>query len=127
MLLSSAQNATGQEGNFPRLLKKWRHKRHLSQLDLAWESGVSLRHVSFLESGRARPSRSMILQLPETLEVPLRYRNDWLIAAGFAPLFTVRSFDDPQIRQAMAVGGKNGGLGKKKRLTKVVSLRGSSW
>jgi transcriptional regulator with XRE-family HTH domain len=86
---------------FPSLLKAWRQKRRLSQLDLALTSGVSQRHVSFLESGRAKPSRSMILQLSETLEVPLRDRNDWLTAAGFAPVFKARSLDDPQMGQVM--------------------------
>ena len=87
---------------FPQLLKAWRQKRRLSQLELALESGVSQRHVSFLELGRAKPSRSMILQLSETLEVPLRERNDWLVAAGFAPLFRARPLDDPQMSQVMS-------------------------
>jgi hypothetical protein len=64
-------------------------------------SGVSQRHVSFLESGRANPSRQMILQLSETLEVPLRDRNDWLAAGGFAPLYRTRTLDDPQMSQVM--------------------------
>lgn len=87
--------------NFPHLLKDWRRKRRLSQLDLALEAGVSQRHLSFLESGRAKPSRGMILQLSETLAVPLRERNDWLVAAGFAPLFRARPLDDPQMSQVM--------------------------
>jgi len=86
---------------FPRLLRDWRQKRRLSQLDLALSSGVSQRHVSFLESGRAQPSRNMILQLSEALEVPLRERNGWLNAAGFAPLFKARPLDDPQMNQVM--------------------------
>ncbi len=86
---------------FPRLLKEWRQKRRRSQLELALEAGVSQRHVSFLESGRAKPSRGMILQLCETLEVPLRERNDWLVAAGFAPAFRARPLDDPQMGQVM--------------------------
>ena len=90
------------ETGFPRLLRDWRQKRRLSQLDLALSSGVSQRHVSFLESGRANPSRTMILQLSETLEVPLRDRNDWLTAAGFAPVFRARALDDPQMGQVMA-------------------------
>jgi DNA-binding XRE family transcriptional regulator len=73
----------------------------MSQLELALASGVSQRHVSFLESGRAKPSRGMILQLSETLEVPLRERNDWLVAAGFAPVFRARPLDDPQMGQVM--------------------------
>lgn len=87
---------------FPSLLRSWRRKRRLSQLDLALTSGVSQRHVSFLESGRAQPSRAMILQLSETLEVPLRERNDWLVAAGFAPVFRTRPLDDPQMSPVMA-------------------------
>lgn len=100
MSLSSVQ-ARATEA-FPLLLKSWRQKRRLSQLELALESGVSQRHVSFLESGRAKPSRSMILQLSETLEVPLRERNDWLVAAGFAPVFRARPLDDPQMNQVMS-------------------------
>jgi transcriptional regulator with XRE-family HTH domain len=87
---------------FPSLLRTWRRRRRLSQLDLALDSGVSQRHVSFLESGRAQPSRAMILQLSETLDVPLRERNDWLVAAGFAPIFRARPLDDPQMAQVMA-------------------------
>jgi transcriptional regulator with XRE-family HTH domain len=90
------------DGGFPGLLREWRLKRRLSQLDLALSSGVSQRHISFLESGRANPSRTMILQLSETLEVPLRDRNDWLTAAGFAPLFRTRPLDDPQMVQVMS-------------------------
>ena len=100
--LAQQERGEGTEGGFAQLLKRWRQKRRLSQLDLALTSGVSQRHVSFLESGRARPSRSMILQLSETLEVPLRARNDWLTAAGFAPVFKARPLDDPQMNQVMA-------------------------
>lgn len=87
---------------FPHLLKSWRQKRRLSQLDLALTAGVSQRHVSFLESGRAKPSRRMILQLSECLEVPLRDRNQWLTAAGFAPVFKTRPLDDPQMSLVMS-------------------------
>lgn len=88
--------------SFPSLLKTWRNRRRLSQLDLALTSGVSQRHISFLESGRASPSRDMILKISETLEVPLRERNRWLVAAGFAPLFRTRPLGDPQMRQVMS-------------------------
>ena len=101
MILSSEMRSRPDAG-FPRLLREWRQKRRLSQLDLALSSGVSQRHVSFLESGRANPSRTMILQLSETLDVPLRDRNDWLTAAGFAPVFRSRALDDPQMGQVMA-------------------------
>lgn len=100
--MSRAQEARQAPDGFPHLLRTWRQKRRLSQLELALDSGVSQRHVSFLESGRARPSRSMILQLSESLEVPLRDRNDWLTAAGFAPLFRARPLDDPQMAQVTA-------------------------
>lgn len=99
--LSILEKTANGDSGFPLLLKKWRQKRRLSQLELALSSGVSQRHVSFLESGRANPSRSMILQLSETLEVPLRDRNEWLTAAGFAPLFRARPLDDPQMNQVM--------------------------
>jgi len=99
-LSASKAGRTG-ESEFPLLLKTWRQKRRLSQMELALTSGVSQRHVSFLESGRARPSRRMILQLSETLEVPLRDRNDWLTAAGFAPVFKTRPLNHPQMNQVM--------------------------
>lgn len=99
--MASAVGLAAQDG-FPGRLKSWRQKRRMSQLDLALTSGVSQRHVSFLESGRARPSRGMILRLTETLEVPLRERNEWLTAAGFAHAFRARMMDDPQMGQVMA-------------------------
>ena len=102
MSLSTLERNYGGDSGFPLLLKTRRQRRRLSQLELALSSGVSQRHVSFLESGRAKPSRSMILQLSETLEVPLRERNDWLTAAGFAPIFKARPLDDPQMSQVMS-------------------------
>lgn len=101
MSSTSVQPRGADAAAFPHLLRLWRQKRRLSQLALALDSGVSQRHLSFLESGRAQPSRAMILQLSETLEVPLRDRNDWLIAAGFAPLFRARPLDDPEMQQVM--------------------------
>jgi transcriptional regulator with XRE-family HTH domain len=101
MALSLVASAQQQDFGFPRLLREWRQRRRLSQLDLALSSGVSQRHVSFLESGRARPSRTMILQLSETLDVPLRDRNEWLSAAGFAPVFKARDLNCPQMKQVM--------------------------
>jgi transcriptional regulator with XRE-family HTH domain len=81
-------------------LRDWRQKRRLSQLDLACEAEISTRHLSFLETGRAAPSRDMVLRLAERLEVPLRERNALLLAAGFAPMFPERSFDDPGLAAA---------------------------
>ncbi|OXE36158.1 MAG: XRE family transcriptional regulator [Phenylobacterium zucineum] len=102
MSLSTPETRPEADFGFPRHLRDWRRKRRLSQLDLALASGVSQRHVSFLESGRANPSRNMILQLSETLDVPLRDRNAWLTAAGFAPVFRTRPLDDPQMGQVLA-------------------------
>jgi transcriptional regulator with XRE-family HTH domain len=79
------------------LLRNWRLRRRLSQLDLSCRAGVSTRHLSFLETGRARPSREMILQLAEELEVPLRARNELLLAAGFAPAYAERPLHDPDM------------------------------
>jgi len=79
------------------LLREWRQRRHLSQLDLSSESGVSSRHVSFIETGRAKPSREMVLQLATMLEVPLREQNQLLVAAGYAPSFRERRLDDPDM------------------------------
>ena len=68
-------------------LREWRQRRHLSQLDLAVDAEISARHLSFVETGRAAPSRDMVLKLAERLSVPLRERNVLLVAAGFAPAF----------------------------------------
>jgi transcriptional regulator with XRE-family HTH domain len=75
------------------LLKSWRERRRRSQLDLALDAEISTRHLSFVETGRARPSREMILLLAENLEIPLRERNKILITAGFAPVYSEKSFD----------------------------------
>ena len=72
----------------------------MSQLDLACEADISTRHVSFLETGRARPSREMVLHLAERLDVPLRERNVLLVSTGFAPVFGERSLDDPALSAA---------------------------
>jgi transcriptional regulator with XRE-family HTH domain len=84
------------------LLRDWRRRRRLSQLALAAEAEVSPRHVSFLETGRAQPSREMLLRLAERLEIPLRDRNALLLAAGYAPLYPERSLDDPALGAARA-------------------------
>lgn len=81
-------------------LRTWRQRRHLSQLDLALEADISTRHLSFMETGRALPSRDMVLRLAERLEVPLRERNTLLVAAGFAPVFPRRDLDHPALAAA---------------------------
>jgi transcriptional regulator with XRE-family HTH domain len=77
------------------LLRQWRRRRGLSQLALAGAADVSARHLSFVETGRARPSRAMLLRLAEHLEVPLRDRNALLLAAGLAPAYSERRLDEP--------------------------------
>jgi transcriptional regulator with XRE-family HTH domain len=84
------------------LLRQWRQRRRLSQLDLACDAGISTRHLSFLETGRAQPSRDMVLLLSEQLDVPIRERNVLLVAAGFAPIFPERALDDPALAAARA-------------------------
>lgn len=82
------------------LLRQWREQRRLSQMALALDADISSRHLSFLETGRAQPSREMVLRLAEQLQVPLRERNTLLLAAGFAPAYPERSLDDPVLRVA---------------------------
>ncbi len=84
------------------LLRQWRQRRRLSQLDLASDARISTRHLSFLETGRAQPSRDMLLHLSEQLDVPVRERNVLLVAAGFAPIFPERPLDDPALAPARA-------------------------
>ncbi|MCJ9723725.1 helix-turn-helix transcriptional regulator [Agrobacterium sp. SHOUNA12C] len=81
-------------------LREWRQRRRLSQLEFALEAEISQRHLSFIESGRALPSRDMLMHLAERLDVPLRDRNPMLLAAGFAPVFPERSLDEPALAPA---------------------------
>lgn len=91
------------EQPFGELLRKWRQQRRISQLDLAGDAGVSARHLSFVETGRSRPSRELVLQLAKQLEIPLREQNELLLAAGYAPCFPERSFDNPDLHAAKTV------------------------
>jgi transcriptional regulator with XRE-family HTH domain len=79
------------------LVREWRSRRRRTQLDLALDAGISARHLSFIETGRSRPSPEMLLLLAERLEVPLRERNKLLLAAGHAPVFPERSLEDPEL------------------------------
>ena len=79
------------------LIRAWRRRRHLSQLELANQVDVSTRHLSFVETGRAKPSREMVLHLAEHLDVPLRDRNQLLLSAGFAPVYPESSLHSPQM------------------------------
>src|SRR4051794_37434691 len=79
------------------LLRDWRQRRRMSQLDLALEAGASARHLSFIETGRSRPSADMVLHLAEELDVPLRERNQLLLSAGYAPAYAQRDLDAPEM------------------------------
>jgi transcriptional regulator with XRE-family HTH domain len=84
------------------LLREWRQRRHFSQLDLAIEADVSSRHLSFIETGRAKPTSEMILRLAEHLEVPLRERNKLLLAGGFAPAYPEHGLAEPELAAVRA-------------------------
>jgi len=84
------------------LVRQWRTQRRRSQLDLALEVGVSARHLSFVETGRARPSPELLMALSERLDVPLRSRNDWLLAAGYAPRYPHTPLDDESMGRVRA-------------------------
>ena len=83
-------------------LRAWRVRRRLSQLDCALEAGISQKHLSFIETGRAQASRDMLLRLGEALDVPLRERNLMLLAGGYAPVFAERPLGDPALEPARA-------------------------
>ncbi|MFI6359910.1 helix-turn-helix domain-containing protein [Streptomyces sp. NPDC050743] len=83
--------------DFPRALRARRTSRRLSQLDLALRAGTTQRHLSFIESGRSTPGRTMVVRLAESLELPLRERNELLLAAGYAPAYPESSLDDPEL------------------------------
>lgn len=83
------------------MIREWRQRRRMSQLDLALDAEISQRHLSFVESGRSRPSREMALHIAERLGMPLRQRNRMLLAAGYAPSFGERTLDDPALKPAL--------------------------
>src|SRR3954463_83179 len=84
------------------LLRDWRQRRRMSQLDLALDAGISARHLSFLETGRSKPSAEMVARLAEQLEVPFRDQNRMLLAAGFAPAFRELELADPEMEPVRA-------------------------
>src|ERR671937_3079866 len=79
------------------LLRKWREQRRLTQLEVALDAGISARHLSFVETGRSKPGRAMLLGVAERLAIPYRERNEMLLAAGYAPAFPERSLEDPAL------------------------------
>jgi transcriptional regulator with XRE-family HTH domain len=101
-----ATRASSSASTFGVLLRDWRQRRRLSQLALALEADISQRHLSFVESGRAQPSRELVLNLAEQLAVPLRDRNKLLLAAGYAPVFNERPLDDPDLDTVRSAVGR---------------------
>ncbi|MFE1952527.1 MULTISPECIES: helix-turn-helix domain-containing protein [Streptomyces] len=93
-MTTAARKNTSEVG---RLLRGWREQRRVSQLELALRADSSARHISFVETGRSRPSEELILRLADHLDVPVRERNALLLAAGYAPRFTETSLDDPSL------------------------------
>ena len=83
---------------FGGLLREWRHRRSVSQLELSLDAEVSTRHLSFVETGRSQPSREVVVRLAECLQVPLRERNALLLAAGYAPVYGERAYDSPEMQ-----------------------------
>jgi transcriptional regulator with XRE-family HTH domain len=96
--MSETMTATG-PGH---LLRHWRRRRRMTQMELSLRADVSARHLSFLETGRSSPSREMLLRLAEQLDVPLRERNTLLTAAGYAPVYSEHRLDDPRMRAVRA-------------------------
>jgi transcriptional regulator with XRE-family HTH domain len=90
-------SVVAEEPRIGTLLRQWRRRRRMSQLDLAVEAGVSARHVCFVETGRSRPSADMVIRLADHLEVPLRDRNALLLAAGYAPAYGQRDLQEPEM------------------------------
>jgi transcriptional regulator with XRE-family HTH domain len=99
--MDTAAAETRYFSDFAAALRYWRGKRGVSQLRLSTDSGISQRHLSFLETGRAAPSRELILKLGLVLDIPLRQRNAMLLAAGFAPAYRERSLSDPELAAVM--------------------------
>src|SRR5690242_18248462 len=85
-------------------LRMWRERRRLSQLDLAIQAEISTRHLSFVETGRSKPSREMIVHLAEHLDLPLRERNHLLLAGGYAPVYTETPLDSPEMEPVRTAG-----------------------
>lgn len=90
------------QGDVGGRLREWRLRRRMSQLDLACEAEISTRHLSFVETGRAQPSRDMLMLLADHLSIPLRERNVLMVAAGYAPVFAERPLDHPDMAGARA-------------------------
>ena len=105
---------------FPAELRRWRTVRRLSQLELAIRADTTQRHVSFIEQGRSRPGRNVVVRLAESLDLTLRQRNELLLSAGFAPAFPESPLEDAALRQGMS----GHGLGSDERRERGLLSRG---
>ena len=101
-MADAQQSRLPQQSPFGAQLRAWRQRRRMSQLAFALDAEISQKHLSFIETGRATPSRDMVVRLAEVLDVPLRDRNAMLVAAGYAPLYASRPLDDPSLAPARA-------------------------
>jgi transcriptional regulator with XRE-family HTH domain len=97
---TAAFSAPTVAGPIGQLLRYWRTARRISQLDLSLDAGISTRHLSYIETGRAQPSREMVLRLATALQVPLRERNRLLLASGYAPIYRENQLDVPELEEA---------------------------
>jgi transcriptional regulator with XRE-family HTH domain len=97
MTTAAREKTDGNTSEVGRLLRGWRQRRRVSQLELALRADSSARHISFVETGRSRPSEELLLRLAEHLDVPVRERNALLLAAGYAPQYTETPLDDPSM------------------------------
>jgi transcriptional regulator with XRE-family HTH domain len=102
MAAISPVRASGAEPGIGQMLREWRQRRRLSQMDLALDAGISARHLSFLETGRSKPSAEMVTRLAEELAVPFRDQNRMLLAAGFAPAYRELELADPEMEPVRA-------------------------
>jgi transcriptional regulator with XRE-family HTH domain len=132
MASADAMTTAGRPRPVGDMLRDWRQRRRMSQLDLACDAAISTKHLSFLETGRSRPSREMVLHLAERLEVPLRDRNLMLGAAGYAPAYQQRGLDDPALKVAregiealLAAHDPNPGLAIDRHWTLVSANKGA--
>lgn len=98
-VINSAGPATSTVGM---LIREWRTMRKLSQMDLALDIAISARHLSFVETGRSRPSAELLMSIAERLDLPLRARNTWLLAAGYAPRYSEQGLDSAHLAQVKA-------------------------
>ena len=102
MAALSPVRASGAEPGIGQLIREWRQRRRLSQMDLALEAGISARHLSFLETGRSKPSSEMVVRLAEQMEIPFRDQNRMLLAAGFAPAYRELELAEPEMEPVRA-------------------------